>query len=271
MAFCSLAAEEFIAMSQIRPLNDREQILAHSIDQAFSEYELSSQFFFQYLELLSVKGMNRCQFEIYRDNFFFRTASTPRSIFRLLRAAIAHLDSATCRTATENLLDELGWGNLRNSHFRLLETAYNLHAQTVFGIPVLTIADANHSSLICPEAIAFRDTQKNLYKSRAYPTVLGCSFAQELAADQMLRIFYKTLFEPYQNCYDRQDFQQVSCYFMAHINGLEAIHAEQAKQALSRNCQSSIALHLMMQGVTGFLQAQAALWNGILREMQAVQ
>lgn len=255
-------------MLQVELLDDLGLALNQSIERAFSDYWFSSQSFFGYLEAFSSKGLNRKQFEIYRDNYFFRTASTPESIFRLVKAAALCSDFATFQTASENLKDELGRGSPNYSHLQLLETAYNVHGKTVFALEEITIAKIESSALICPEAVQFRTTQKSLYESSSYLTVLGCSFAQELAANEMLEVFYKTLFKPYQHCYPRQKFQRISRYFTAHINGLEAAHAEQARQALVRNCRSLSDLALMIEGVNGFLQVQAALWNGILREMQ---
>lgn len=255
-------------MLQVHPVDDLEQALTHSIAQAFSQYDASSQSFFKYLETLSIRGLNRHQYEIYRDNFFFRTSSTPRSISRLVTAAFLHLDLATLETGIANLQDELGHGNPKNSHLQLLESAYNYHGEKVFALSAVSIDRIGFSKLICPEAIEFRAKQKSLYQHRAYTIVLGCSFAQEFAADQMLRIFYKTLFQPYRSLYTEQEFKQVSRYFTVHINGLEAHHAAQARSALLNNCRTSEDLALMQRGMTEFLGIQANLWNGILREMR---
>lgn len=257
-------------MTEVFRLRNIEQAIEQAAKDELSKYEASSQCFFNYLEQLSKDSFNRKQFQIYRDNFFFRTSSTTRSIFRVFLAAALNADYTTRSSIGENLFDELGRGNPEKRHLTLLEKSYNFHGEKVFGLPRISVQEVEQSPFICEEARYFREIQKSLYCHKYYQVVLGCSFAQEAVANHMLESFYKTLFLPYKFLYN-EDFEQVSEYFLTHITGLEKNHAEKAKQAIFRACSNEHALQLVVEGISRFLNAQAVLWKGILREMIKAQ
>lgn len=233
------------------------------VQKVFQDYEDKSQPFFDYLATYAQRGFTAEQFLIYRDNFFFRTLSTIPSIAKLMIAAAYNGDYATIADAGKNLFDESGLGNADRVHSALLEHSHNFHGEKMFNLPPIKLIDVKDSKHLVNQVQQYRKVQTSLYESEKYALILAVSFAQETVASSMLRNFYESLFVPYKNAYTDTEFESIALYFLAHIQGVEQRHAEDAKQAVLRECSDLHTVNLCVQGMLEFLNAQSDLWMGM--------
>ena len=229
-------------------------------------YASRSRPFFDYLGDRAHRGFTPTQFRIYRDNFFFRTFSTIPSISKVVIAAAFHEDFETLADAGKNLADETGLGDPLKVHSRLLEDSHNAHAGRVFNLTGVRLSEAAGSLYLLPEAIRFKKVQASLYGSSQYAVVLAAAFAQETAADPMLKTFYEALFVPYRNCYSAAEFEVISEYFVCHLDGTEQRHSDDARRAVLRVCHDEADLHAAIEGMTAFWEAQSNLWNAMFED-----
>lgn len=237
--------------------------------EAVERYAERSSGFFLFLAEAAEAGVTPVQFRLYRDNFFFRTANTTAVVAKVVVAAARHADTPTLASAGKNLYEETGEGNASRAHLGLLERSHNVHGARVFGQAPLPVIEAHRSPVLLGEARAFREIQERLYTSPNYPTVLGASCAQESVANAMLQRFQDAFFLPYQGVYTEDEFTGLVEYFAAHINGVEEEHGAEAHAAMERVCHCRDDVEYAMQGVNGFLDAQANLWDGLLRAFHA--
>lgn len=255
--------------------------LAHSkalvISEEFKSHEAMHHPLFQFLKEQTKAGLTPAQFQVYRDNFFYRTANTILSVAIHAQKAAEAGDYKTLAEVVRNLFDEGGHGDLERVHLSLLEKGHNIHGQHVFGIAPLNIIDAKKSPLLLPEAISFRQDQERLFKS-SYPTMTGCLLAHEGAADDMLDNFRKTVFEPYRQHYTEEQYTKLIQYYTAHkddtVEGgdVEKQHQEQALRIVTDMISNEKnAEKLILEGGKRFLVAQAKLWSGLLRDMEKSQ
>lgn len=239
-----------------------EKLLVHSI---FSNP------LFSYLYELSKKGFTAKQFHIYRDNFFFRTLNTIPSLSHVLIKAAYHCDFRTLASVGRNLYEETGEGEANNSHSSLLECSYNTHGKIVFSLEPIPLQNVSQSTFILEETHYFVVEQRKLYTSANYGVALGAMLGQEMAADNMLRVFYETLFLPYKGYYRSNKFKDVELYFLCHLNGVEARHGQDARKAALHFCRNEEDIELVLNAAENFLDIQALLWDGFFNAMKKAE
>jgi len=222
---------------------------------------------FAYIYERAQKGFTSRQFEIYRCNYFHRTFNTIPSVARLVEAAARNMDIETLSTAGKNLYEETGSGDPSKVHSYLLQASHNQHAASVFELEYLSLVDTANSALLIPEALMFEKSISKLYSSKLYSIVLGTAYAHEMTANAMLIAFYECFFASYREHYSTAGFYQLVEYFLTHISGIEDEHASDCKAAAQRQASKDGDSRYILQGVLGFLNAQALLWDGIHREL----
>jgi hypothetical protein len=230
---------------------------------------------FSYLEEQSKSGFNSRQFQIYRDNFFYRTELTIPSVAKTIEKAALEGDLVTVAETISNLYDEGGYGDPNKVHSKLLLDSHNLHGEKIFGlIPIDKLKNVKNSSLLLPESLKYRKHKIAVF-NQPYPYIAGNTFAHELAADGMLVNFRKAFFDPYQNYYQPEEFKELLSYFTAHKDdrvegvGVEEMHGIMARSAAERACEENIGkIPKMRKGGLDFLNTQSNLWFGMLREME---
>ena len=222
---------------------------------------------FVYCSSLS-RGLNSTQFHVFRDNYLLRTRNTIPSVAKVALAAARHRDYPTLSSIARNLYEETGEGVAKDSHTELLTDCFNTHGRVVFDLPPVSLDEVNNSPVLLPETYTFLRQQDALYESEDYLSVLAASYAQELAADGMLRAIRDSLFLPYRSRYTGpDDWQRVSRYFDVHLNGLEEAHGEMARKAVEDNCKSEKDHINADNAAQAFLIAQSTLWGALHRRM----
>ncbi|HLD77197.1 MAG TPA: hypothetical protein VI861_03600 [Rickettsiales bacterium] len=248
---------------------------AREILQEFKEHRANHHSFFDYLRDQSYIGFNPRQLDIFRANFFFRTFKTIQSVANAMRAAAEAGDFSGVAGSAQNLSEEGGKGDPKKVHLKLLEDCFNEYCLKIFGLAPLLLKDCARSPLLTEEVIAFRKTQLQLFRS-SYPTVVGDLLAHEGAADDMLGVFRETLFLPYKEYYDKESFKKLMLYFDEHRDdekeggNVEEQH-EQAALAVATNViclDPNKNFRLILTGGMKFLNAQANLWDSLLREFK---
>ncbi len=222
---------------------------------------------FDYLQNCASLGFTSKQYQIYRDNYLLRTFYTIPSVAFLVAASALNVDIQTLTTAGKNLYEESGRGDASDAHSKLLVDSHNLHARTVFNLDDVSLKEIHYSKWIIQETRSFIESQEKLYKNKVYCIVLGAAFAHESAATPMLSAFYHNLFKSYRNYYNDCNFEDLSKYFLVHIDGLEEEHADNAGLAARRNCINEQSLNQLFIGSSGFLNSQACLWDGLYRTL----
>lgn len=231
--------------------------------------------FFDFLEEQSKEGVTSKQYEIYRDNFFRRTELTIPSVARFIEKAAMSGDPQAVIDTIRNLNDEGGYGDIKKMHSNLLMKSHNIHGMRVFNVdPIYQISDAGKSPNLVLEVEEYRKSKQESF-DREYPYVAGNTWAHELAADDMLDNFRKTFFEPYQGYYTPEEYDKLTEFFTAHkddsIEGgdVEAQHERMARGAAQRACKDSLQnIAEVRAGGLEFLNSQAKLWDGMLREIE---
>lgn len=226
---------------------------------------------FDYLGKHAATGFTPTQFQIYRDNYFLRTFNTIPCIANLLISVAKNLDFETLAAVGKNLYDETGCGDQLRTHSYLLEFSHNTHAETVFNLKPISLIDSDKSIYLTNEAKQFVNKETRLYTHQMYGTVLGAAYAHEAAASVMLIGFYEGFFTGYKSYYSAKDFYNLSEYFLVHISGLEDAHAKKAREAVIRYSAKENSLFALFNGVSGFLDSQAALWDGLYREIKGAE
>lgn len=226
---------------------------------------------FEYLIKQAAIGFTAVQFQIYRDNYFFRTFNTIPCIANLLRAVAKNLDFETLASVGKNLYEETGCGVPSRTHSNLLELSHNTHAKTVFNLAPISLGDSDKSKYLINEAKQFVDKEERLYTHQIYGTVLGAAYAHEAAASIMLISFYEGFFSSYKSYYSVKDFYNLAEYFFAHISGLEDAHAKKTREAAFRYSTKENSLFALFNGVSEFLNSQAVLWDGLYRELKGAE
>lgn len=226
---------------------------------------------FPYLKECAKEGFTPKQYQIYRDNYLFRTFYTIPSVALLTLSAALNLDMETLASAGKNLYEETGCGDYLKTHSALLQVSHNTHAKVVFGLEPISLKDATRSDLITSEARYFVQNEMKLYKNDEYGVVIGAGYAHETAANSMLINFYESFFACYKGYYTEEAFNNLVEYFQVHINGLEENHANDAKRAAKKTCSSQLGLNAVIQGAYSFLDGQAYLWDGLHVELKKAE
>ncbi len=258
----------FLKKQECKKIHNINNTTFDDIDLIIKNHRALNHTLFEYLKDEARVGYTSRQFDIYRCNFFYRTSNTIPCIARLVAAAAANLDIDTLASAGKNLYEETGSGDPTKAHCYLLETSHNSHANHIFGLDYMSFPDAAVSNLLLPEAVLFEGSIHSLYNHHIYATIVGAAYAHEMAANNMLINFYEGFFVNYRNYYSLPEFYNISEYFLAHITGLENAHAQDAKLVVQRLAVTKNNLQNILQGVFGFLNAQALLWDGIYRELK---
>lgn len=225
--------------------------------------------FFDYLHQQSHKGFSPAQFNLFRANYFFRTATTIESIAKATLRALQADDFATACTLGINLFQETGEGLPARSHRTLLEQSFNIHASRIFKLPWCPVAASAESPDLLQEAQAYRRTQAALYAHDDYVVPLAASCVQETAADGMLSCIHRAMFLPYKGYYGPGEFALIEQYFTVHLGGMENSHASMARESLLRACQTGAHVDAALNGAQAFLEAQATLWRAMHIAMTA--
>ena len=245
----------------------------NQIADEFSKHPAIKHPLFDYLGDNSDKGLNKLQYAVYYHNFLYRTKHTiPSVAFALARAAIEG-DMATVAMHGRNLGDETGHGNPNFVHSKLLMDAHNHHGKKIFDLDPLTIKDLDESTFITPETREYCEMKDKIFKM-SYPPIAGNMWAHEFAADDMLINFRKGFFEPYKSHYSPEEWKDVMKFFDAHRDednphggDVEAEHERMARQAVVFSCKGDVKkLEDVREGGLMFLDAQAKLWDSLLRE-----
>jgi hypothetical protein len=220
-------------------------------------------------------GLTRTQYEIYRNNFLYRTATTMPVLTVLLNnlARRDTIDDFVFNQVLKTLADESAFGTSGATHRVLLEKSHNIHGELVFGLKATALASIDAAPHIFDATRSYRRTQFDLYNSDDLAVSVGAFVAQERAAQSMLSLFYNTLFQPYRFVYDRasKDFDDVAEYFYLHINGVEDAHAHGALVCGYRVCRSGQDAASLRFGVSRFLGAQMAVWRSLIDTLRREQ
>lgn len=224
--------------------------------------------FFNYIKACAKEGFTPKQYQIYRDNYLYRTMHTIPSIAYLTAAAALNGDIETLSLVGKNLFEECGSGDPKKAHSQLLNFSHNEHGKTVFNLNPIQMVDLQHQPTITKETRQFVKQEKDLYQNKNYCIALGAAYAHETAANSMLTHFYESIFLSYKNHYNLQEFYHIAEYFLIHISGLELVHADIAKYSAQKMDTSKENLKDLAEGCTVFLNSQANLWDGLLRELQ---
>jgi Protein of unknown function (DUF3050) len=225
---------------------------------------------FDWLRKQKQRGFSPGQFQLYRDNYFYRTSTTVEAVARVALLAVLNKDRPSMADLGRNFYEETGEGCAKDAHPCLLEESHNRVAKRVFGLEPLPLYEADQSPFLLAEARFYRQTQRSLLEASEYVTALATSFAQETAATDMLRTFYESLFLPYKGCFPPEEFSKVSHYFTLHIGGMEQNHSQMAGEGLARVCRDERDVRIAADAMQTFLAAQAALWIALTDAMRTV-
>lgn len=245
------------------------------ISQEFESHRALNHPLFEYLLQQSKEGFTPKQYQIYRDNFFRRTELTIPSVARFIEKAALSGDPQAVVDTIRNLNDEGGYGDIEKMHSSLLKKSHNFHGMRVFNVdPIHELSDVAKSENLVTEVEEYRKSKQDSFE-KTYPYIAGNTWAHELAADDMLDGFRKAFFEPYQGYYTPPEYIKITEFFTAHkddsiVGGdVEKQHASMARSAAERACKDSLQniAHVRLGGLE-FLNSQAKLWDGLLREIE---
>jgi hypothetical protein len=235
--------------------------------------------FYSYLkEDLAVNGMNPAQWQSFSNNFICRTRWTAPFVALVVHHALLNNDPKTATETTINLSDEMGSGDAEKSHPGLLLRTFNLQSKRVFDLPPIEkLSDAEQSPYITDETLAYKKMQEAFLRGKTekiYPRIIGCMFAHEGLADDML-LGIKPIFECYKKYYTKEEFALLDQYFAAHrddeIEGgnVEEMHGVYATLAVERALEQAKKNHKeVTKGSNDFLDNTANFWDSVLREME---
>ncbi|MDX2082424.1 MAG: hypothetical protein SFV53_00335 [Rickettsiales bacterium] len=241
----------------------------------FSEHKALKHPLFVYLEERSKEGFTAKQFLIYRDNFFRRSQLEIPSIASTLRASVLYGDFDAAVLGFKNLSNKMGGGNVKKIHSQLLLESHNIHGIRVFGLdPVARMTDVEKSEVLLPEVEEYRKAKEDIF-TRQYPVIAGNTWAHELAADSMLDNFRKAFFDPYKSYYEPKEYKNIARFFTVHKDQLredksvEKQHEKMARKTVESACLESLThIEQVREGGLIFLDHQAKLWDGMLRELE---
>jgi len=233
--------------------------------------------FYKYLEEQSKVGFNKKQYDIFAAIFCARTIFTIPSVANYISKAALRGDSQAVFDAAQNLYEESGRGDPEKMHSKLLLRTFNTHGSKIYGSePYTDLMDVEKSPLLTevPELMIYKKEKHRVFQSSSYPIVAGNTWAHEFAADNMLDTFRRTLFAPYKGYYEPEKYVKLTEYFTEHKDDekegrdVEANHERMARAAAERACEANINnIPKIRSGALAFLDAQAALWNGLMKAM----
>ncbi|KAB2879747.1 hypothetical protein F9K33_07895 [bacterium] len=231
-----------------------------SVEEVLKEYKKQSLPLFDYLNQRSQIGFTQNQFQIYRDNYFYRTFRTIPSVCLIVKSAAENEDEAVMKSAGQNLMEELGLINGTTSHSAHLRHSHNIHSERVFKLSPISLRESLSSELVLEKTKEFSRQQAELYASDNYLVVLATNYAQEEVATDMLKSFLSAWFRPYKFLYSLQEYDEVEEYFRCHIDGLEERHAEDAKNSVIKQIKTSQDMNIALTSIRDILVAQSNMW-----------
>jgi len=234
-------------------------------------------FFNNYLKNQSEIGYNASQIVILRDNFFERTQNTAIVVAKALIRALKEERSGPISDIGKNLFEETGSGVLEQDHPSLLKRSFGLFCYNLFGILPVNFKDIAKSPHLIPEVSAFKEMQEENYsKHSSWGKIAGCMYAHEDRAFDMLSNLYKYVIKPYEGYFDEKEFKIISAYFNAHIKAgnegksVEENHGDTAFEVIRKMCsENPYSIIEVREGIISFLDAQANLWDGLSKKMEA--
>lgn len=262
-------------------LSDIEQEFKKAFDpvaEEFAAHRAMKHPFFDYLKEQAKTGFNPRQFQIYRDNFLYRTELTIPSVARAIEKAALSGDMQTIADTVRNLYDEGGYGDPTKIHSQLLLNSHNQHGERVFSVnPLAVLRDVKYSQFLVPAVQDYRKSKIAVF-NRSYPYIAGNTWAHELAADGMLVDFREAFFEPYKGYYTEEDYKKLIEFYTAHkddsVEGgdVELQHERMARAAAERACSENIKnIPKMREGGLEFLERQSALWEDMEKAIEAAK
>ncbi|WP_422012694.1 hypothetical protein [Roseateles sp.] len=202
----------------------------------------------QRLKALHDAGLTATQFDVFRVNYYYRSVTTVWTVAATAAAALANEPariSLAKRAVYGALLEELGapeepsravapMAALGKSHPALLLDCLNIFGAGAFGLPRLTAQDIAGHTLLDEFSRDYRRRQRVLFTHESLACVLGAAYAQETAADGMLRTIRDELFSPLLPCMVASPLQTAMRYFDVHLDdaGPGGVEAEHGKEAL---------------------------------------
>lgn len=236
------------------------------VNEEFEKYNQRANTFYSYLAAIGASISSR-QFQLYRDNHFFRTLGVLPALACALEVAAWRGDHQTVSDLGKTIFEECG--ETRTPHLRLLEDAFNLHGEALFGLAPITMQQAENSPYLLKEAKTFREVQQEIFAYGSYPALLAATYVREAAAQLMLKSFYEAIFLPYRTLYRQKniDFSPIVKFFASHIEGVEDEHAAHARAAALNACRNESDLVFFKEGVFKLLEAQSNLWAAMQYSM----
>lgn len=243
-------------------INNRQDAAAQSL-------AIQNDFF----TLWSRRALKLQEAEIFLANYFARTMNTAIRVCDVMRALInpimiikQPLYARAVSKNLENLHDELGDGENKVSHIRLLAEWSNL-LLTKLGSINVPIED-HYTKLVTEETNNFIEIQKRLYCQSTLEVVLSTALAQETFAHHMLQNLYDGYIANYKSLFSNDhDFIQSTKYFEVHIRGTEEKHAEYIEELLKIVCVDGSDLSTVIDSYNTFEQITHNFWNGIYKQI----
>ncbi len=266
--------------SSIENLSDDEKEIKEAFDpimQKLEDHPAKKPLFFTYLEKMSKTGFTPLQYTILRDNIFARTQLTIPSIAQAIYFAAMNDDFKSVANSGKNLWDEVGYGDSNKVHGQLLLNAFGSSDTVIFGLPSFTkLSDSTNSPHLTQELLDYRKMKMESFTG-SYPYIAGNLLAHEHYADDWLDNIKKYVFESYKEHYkdNQEDYEKAMEFFKAHKDdekkggNVEEQHGIMAQETAIYSCKKDIKkLKEVEQGAIDFANAQAKLWNSLMREME---
>lgn len=240
-----------------------EKDLTQELDQFFEGLEEHPVFYNPYFKELKNGHWNQRSYNMYRDNFFYRTELTVKGIAHVCSRSAAANDMDTLILFSHILGEETGFGEKSRCHEIFMENALNLYGQQEFGAEPVRVQSAKDSHLIITETHEYREQiQENITQS--YPRMLGVVMALETHADIMLTNFREAFRKNRKTMLEDEYLKKVEVYFNSHVdNGVEERHAADARQCVINNCKSTDDLNEIKAGALGAMSAQKKMWDAM--------
>lgn len=256
--------------------------------QDFAEFEKKSESLFKNYHMNKIilhnslkelsDNMTIDQFRFIRDNFLYRTFTTRDCVEKVLLSSQKNQDKSGIELAGLNLFQEDGENVPDKSHKKLMVQAWNAYGTFIMGEDAV---DNNEHSIeeglksskyLLDEVKRYRVIQNNLYGSHDHITVIATSYAQESVAEDMLEMFYETLFLAKEREFEKKgaDFSAVTEYFSVHLDGTEQEHAQNARTVLKNNCKTQQDAQKAIMAIQTFLNAQSHIWNALDQKLKNI-
>ena len=225
--------------------------------------------FLDYLLRRSTIGFNLPQLEIFAANYAHGCNETIPLLALLTEAAARSRDKRSLPTLGRNLHEETGKGKVGQDHLSLIERSLSLHGR-LFGAPNVQFHDTGSSPLLTDETRLYVDGLKQV-PQKPYEYKLGVELADEYSSNQVMNVYYRTLFVPYRKQYSKEEWGEIARYWKLHLGGMEARHAQDLATNIRDHCTTAKQVDMVEEGIRHILGAQAVLLKGMLQVMQTAE